>query len=184
MSNKIKEFQNRRYKRLLARLDADDNKGQWITTENGHKVHLNEEGEPDKGNPRVVAAMNGESSGNNGGSSRPEVTKRQSVDFLKKSGAGWYAGLDDFQESFEGEGFSILDMTSEYATIEDEAGNEFTVKYDVTSTGRTLQIDTIEDVDGESIYEAPTRERLLRQQEEESDPDDDDWDDEDDEEDW
>lgn len=37
----------------------DAGKGRWITTENGHKVHLNEEGEPDKGNPHVVNAMKG-----------------------------------------------------------------------------------------------------------------------------
>lgn len=289
--SKVKEYRKRRYARLMARADAaDDDKGRWITTENGHKVHLNEEGVPDKGNPHVIAAMNGESSGGKNGSSSSnagsnlgrqmtydlrawragdlpedtnkmirnsfkrsldsfapgtiitcgkemmqkmsdgkwingsdvfesgqvlghlqfndgmyserglevkeppsrnnanessskEVSKRRSVDFLKKSGAGWYAGMDDFQESFEDEGFSVLDMSSEYATIEDEAGNQFTVKYDVTSTGRTLQIDTIEDEKGKPIYEAPTRDRLLRQQEE--DPDDD-WDDEDDEdeEDW
>lgn len=36
---------------------ADDDDGRWITTENGHHVHLNEEGEPDKGNPHVIEAM-------------------------------------------------------------------------------------------------------------------------------
>jgi hypothetical protein len=44
--------------RAALRLDADD-EGKWITTENGHKVHLNEEGEPDKGNPHVVELMAG-----------------------------------------------------------------------------------------------------------------------------
>jgi len=34
-----------------------DDDGRWITTENGHRVHLNEEGEPDKGNPHVVDKM-------------------------------------------------------------------------------------------------------------------------------
>ena len=38
--------------------DGDDEEGQWITTENNHHVHLNEEGEPDKGNPHVIQAMN------------------------------------------------------------------------------------------------------------------------------
>lgn len=38
------------------RSDEDDD-GRWITTENGHRVHLNGEGEPDKGNPHVVGAM-------------------------------------------------------------------------------------------------------------------------------
>lgn len=40
-----------------SRNDGDDD-GRWITTKNGHHIHLNEEGEPDKGNPRVIQAMN------------------------------------------------------------------------------------------------------------------------------
>ena len=39
----------------------DDDEGRWVTTENGHHVHLNEEGNPDKGNPHVLAAAKGES---------------------------------------------------------------------------------------------------------------------------
>ena len=38
----------------------DDEEGQWVTTENKHHVHLNESGVPDKGNPHVIEAMNGE----------------------------------------------------------------------------------------------------------------------------
>ena len=34
-------------------------KDTWITTENNNRVHLNESGEADKGNPYVVAAING-----------------------------------------------------------------------------------------------------------------------------
>lgn len=37
------------------RADADD--GQWITTENGHRIHMNEEGAIDKGNQFVTAVM-------------------------------------------------------------------------------------------------------------------------------
>lgn len=37
----------------------DDEEGRWVTTDNGHKVHINEEGEPDKGNPHVLAVMEG-----------------------------------------------------------------------------------------------------------------------------
>lgn len=45
----------------MARADAaDDDKGRWITTENGHHIHLNEEGKPDKGNPHVIEAMTAE----------------------------------------------------------------------------------------------------------------------------
>ena len=63
-----KEFQN-------IRADANDEEGRWITTENNHKVHLNEEGEPDKGNPHVIAAMNGESSG--------KKAKRRAASFVE-----------------------------------------------------------------------------------------------------
>lgn len=43
----IERFKERRQKRL----DAKDDDGRWVTTENDHKIHLNEEGVPDKGNP-------------------------------------------------------------------------------------------------------------------------------------
>lgn len=43
----IERFKERRKKRL----DAKDEEGRWVTTENDHKIHLNEEGVPDKGNP-------------------------------------------------------------------------------------------------------------------------------------
>ena len=35
----------------------DDEEGRWVTTENNHKVHINEEGVPDKGNPHVLEVM-------------------------------------------------------------------------------------------------------------------------------
>ena len=38
------------------RNDAED-KGRWVTTENGHHVHLNENGEPDIGNKHVLEAF-------------------------------------------------------------------------------------------------------------------------------
>lgn len=46
------------------REDAADDEGRWITTENNHKVHLNEEGEPDKGNPHVIEKMEDGEQGN------------------------------------------------------------------------------------------------------------------------
>jgi len=49
-------FRMRRSGRIAFRTDDE---GRWITTENGHHVHLNEEGEPDKGNQHVLSAMNG-----------------------------------------------------------------------------------------------------------------------------
>ena len=54
----VEQYRERKRNRLNARLDAEED-GQWITTESGQKVHLNEEGEPDKGNTHVVAVMNG-----------------------------------------------------------------------------------------------------------------------------
>ena len=48
----------------------DDDDGQWIPTENGHHVHLNSEGVPDKGNSHVLAAMSGK-----GGSGSTSPTK-------------------------------------------------------------------------------------------------------------
>ena len=52
----VDRFKERRRKRLDAK---EDEEGRWITTENDHKIHLNEEGVPDKGNPHVIQAMNG-----------------------------------------------------------------------------------------------------------------------------
>lgn len=39
-----------------ATTDADE-KGRWITTENGNHIHLDKGGKPDKGNPHVIKAM-------------------------------------------------------------------------------------------------------------------------------
>lgn len=43
--------------RALQKTRRLDDDGRWITTENGHHVHISEEGTPDKGNPHVIAAM-------------------------------------------------------------------------------------------------------------------------------
>lgn len=53
----VEAFRERRKKRLDARADEE---GRWVTTEEKHKIHLNEEGVPDKGNPHVIATMKGE----------------------------------------------------------------------------------------------------------------------------
>lgn len=55
MDKAIEKFRKRRAKRLKIRMDAEE--GRWVTTENDHKVHLNEEGKPDKGNPHVIEKM-------------------------------------------------------------------------------------------------------------------------------
>lgn len=56
----IRAFRERRRHRLDSSADGNDEEGRWVTTENDHKVHINEEGVPDKGNPHVLAAMRGE----------------------------------------------------------------------------------------------------------------------------
>lgn len=63
----VEAFKERRKKRLDAKSDEE---GKWITTDNGHRVHINEEGEPDKGNPHVIATMTeGEESKESGSAS-------------------------------------------------------------------------------------------------------------------
>lgn len=62
--NKTDAYRNRRYKRLLARMDdADghfDDEGHWVTThETKRHIHINENGVPDKGNPYIIAKMTG-----------------------------------------------------------------------------------------------------------------------------
>ena len=60
------EIEKARIIQKSTRLD-DSDEGQWITTENGHKVHINESGKPDKGNPHVVEVMK---KGKKGGSEK------------------------------------------------------------------------------------------------------------------
>ena len=45
-------------KKESERMDSSD-EGRWITTKTNHKVHLNENGEPDMGNPYVIEKMAG-----------------------------------------------------------------------------------------------------------------------------
>ena len=70
----------------------DDEEGRWITTENKHKVHINEEGVADKGNPHVLAVMNeGEKSARN--NSSPKGTAKHKI-----------VNGKDISESYSGEG--------------------------------------------------------------------------------
>ena len=69
--NRRKRWMHRVNMDLHRRAD-DDDEGRWITTEEGHKVHINAEGEPDKGNPHVLAVMNG------GRKSRASVSEQMS----------------------------------------------------------------------------------------------------------
>lgn len=58
MDSAIKKYQMRREERLKSRgYRTDEDDGQWVTTENGRRIHLNEEGAVDKGNQFVTAVM-------------------------------------------------------------------------------------------------------------------------------
>lgn len=63
MGDVVKEYRIRRADRLLDRLLKDgyrmdeEEEGQWFTTKNGHKIHVTEEGEIDKGNPYMLKAI-------------------------------------------------------------------------------------------------------------------------------
>ena len=63
----VEAFRDRRKKRLDEKASEDE--GRWVTTEEKHKIHINEEGEPDKGNPHVIKAMT------SGAKTREEIGK-------------------------------------------------------------------------------------------------------------
>lgn len=93
----VKQFKKRRYSRLISRMDAED-EGQWITTENGHRVHLSENGIPDLGNRHVIEKMM------SGGNTR--TVKRQKIQTVAmptefKKGPGKKA-LTSFNKYLEG----------------------------------------------------------------------------------
>ena len=70
-----------------SRMDADD-EGRWITTENNHKVHLNKEGKPDKGNKHVIGVMeNGKGSPRSLKDFYPKDSYQDSPEFQKAWGA-------------------------------------------------------------------------------------------------
>lgn len=78
----VEAFRERRQKRLDAKADEDE--GRWVTTEENHKIHINEEGVPDKGNPHVINAM--ESGPSVGSSAKREFNKKLS-DIISSSGS-------------------------------------------------------------------------------------------------
>lgn len=58
MRSSVERFKRRRMQRLLERASrADEDDGRWVTSEEGHKIHLNENGVVDKANPFVLATM-------------------------------------------------------------------------------------------------------------------------------
>lgn len=71
----INAYKDRRYQRLLNRMDDDE--GSWITI-NGSHVHLNEAGDPDVGNAKVLSAIKDGPKGggkSSGGGSKPAASK-------------------------------------------------------------------------------------------------------------
>ena len=70
----------------MARGFRKDDNGRWVTTEKKHKVHINEGGEPDMGNPYVLAAMKGK-----GESSRGKTK-------LEKEAERFFKDLDDWKD--------------------------------------------------------------------------------------
>lgn len=54
----VKRYRMRRASRLAERgYRADEEDGQWVTTKNGNRIHINEEGAVDNGNQYVTATM-------------------------------------------------------------------------------------------------------------------------------
>lgn len=94
MSKRVEEYKNRRTIRLLSRMGKIrlDDEGRWITTENGHHIHLNGEGEPDKGNKHVIAAMEGKKS------SSKKSAPKSSDDFSTKSPSRYHKGDMTFKK--------------------------------------------------------------------------------------
>lgn len=84
-----------RLQRLSIILDDEDEradgmldafKDAWITTENNHKVHVGDDGNPDKGNPHVLAAIEGAMKATESKQRKGEMKCEESVEF-EKSGS-------------------------------------------------------------------------------------------------
>ena len=90
----VDAFRERRQKRL----DAKEGDGRWITTEEDHKIHLNENGVPDKGNPYVIKAMT------SGTKTPEEIGKgkfQKTRDRVKKSMADYHAAFEKVEKLAE-----------------------------------------------------------------------------------
>lgn len=131
MSDKVYRFKIRRMERLLRRMDAadggeDEDEGRWITTENGHHVHLNEEGEPDKGNPHVIEKMTDESGSEESSGKKKKRTMQDFVDLIDKfpetvdgSQKFWRAVEDYLKEAPKETKIGFKDEDGEWIKIED-----------------------------------------------------------------
>lgn len=109
----IEAYRKRRGERLASRMD-DDDEGRWVTTEHKHKVHINEEGVPDKGNQHVLQKM---SDGRESNPDREEFAK------VKKE-------LDDLEAAWkkeDDESFSRRSKQKDY--FEGRRAKDFTKRF-------------------------------------------------------
>ena len=91
-SDAVDAYRARRQKRL-----DDKEEGRWVTTENDNRVHINEQGVPDKGNPYVLAAMRGE-----GGNPRtPEELARHRLQRQARQHKAVYSALSDAKKELK-----------------------------------------------------------------------------------
>lgn len=98
--------QRRRARQDLGRQDED---GYWVTTENGHKIHIGEGGKPDKGNPHVLSAMEGKGKKEKprsstkkkpAGSSKVDISKFKFKDCQNPDGART-PGMKTYKEALQ-----------------------------------------------------------------------------------
>lgn len=75
-----------------ATCDAKGDGGRWITTEQGNHVHLDEKGNPDKGNPHVIKAMKKGGAKSSKESDRPKKKAEPKKGAAKASGNAQGAG--------------------------------------------------------------------------------------------
>lgn len=126
MMDSVKAYKQRRAVRMKARMDANEDKGRWVTTENDHKIHFNEGGEPDMGNPHVIAVMKG-------GGKKTKLEK--DVDFPKDESEA--VSVEDYQKKKMKE---KLDRFSHLMHDEDpessSAGDQFKSVSDQKARGR------------------------------------------------
>jgi len=142
MSTRKEEIAKAFLRHYGVRMDDD---GRWITTENGHKVHLNEEGDPDIGNKHVIEKMTGGKSSTQStmrGSRDTRQSKRALQDMVDTS--GWYARLEDLEKDLTDSGFSIEDSNRDYIVVSDNS-NEQDTQFELRlgGTERTITVDDI-----------------------------------------
>ena len=121
----VEAYKKRRDKRMDDRgMRWDDEEGRWVTTEKKHKIHINSEGEPDKGNPHVLEVMKigGKGTGRNvkgkvgnkrtnyrnvQNSARNRFTGSDYVGFLKESQFGKEKDAPTMEDDMKRQGYEM-----------------------------------------------------------------------------